>query len=298
MLISQLIHPRALREGVRVLTATVQHHQKRHAVAPADRDGNTESNRAVSRKPGAQRIGEAGGNPTEVKGARNARRAQDSATPRHLCETAGSQFRPCVPTTRRSFAWLRNLKAVTHGWRELPTARGYSEHTVSSAQRPQSRPSDGKMKAPRRRPSTPFNLKSCLRQSSSASAGSVVCRLNRGRTCHGSGSVFNTSKRAREVAPIPRRRLFFGCKRCATGRWEAAARGFASCDGAASSAMMHFTDSRRNSIFQILRSAVGSEGGGGAPCWPSNQTQAQKIGIQQPLERHPLRFEILEGRHE
>ena len=38
VLIGQFIHSRALRESVRVLTATVQHHQKRHAVAPADRD--------------------------------------------------------------------------------------------------------------------------------------------------------------------------------------------------------------------------------------------------------------------
>ena len=30
----------------------------------------------------------------------------------------------------------------------------------------------------------------------------------------------------------------------------------------------------------------------------SNQTQAQQIGIHQPLERSPLRFELLEGRHE
>jgi hypothetical protein len=38
--------------------------------------------------------------------------------------------------------------------------------------------------------------------------------------------------------------------------------------------------------------------GGGAQWSPSNQTKAQKIGIQQPLDRHPLRFEILEGRHQ
>jgi hypothetical protein len=28
-----------------------------------------------------------------------------------------------------------------------------------------------------------------------------------------------------------------------------------------------------------VRSSVGREGGGAAPCWPSNQTQAQKISI-------------------
>lgn len=32
--------------------------------------------------------------------------------------------------------------------------------------------------------------------------------------------------------------------------------------------------------------------------WPSNQTQAQQIGIQQPLDRRPLRFESLECRDE
>jgi hypothetical protein len=75
-------------------------------------------------------------------------------------------------------------------------------------------------------------------------------------------------------------------------------RGFASCGAPASAAMMHFTGSRRNSILRTLLATVGSQGGGGAPCSPSNQTQAQKIGIQQPLDCHPLRFEILEGRHE
>jgi hypothetical protein len=35
-----------------------------------------------------------------------------------------------------------------------------------------------------------------------------------------------------------------------------------------------------------------------ALCCLSNQTQAQQIGIQQPLDRRPLRLEMLEGRHE
>jgi hypothetical protein len=30
----------------------------------------------------------------------------------------------------------------------------------------------------------------------------------------------------------------------------------------------------------------------------SNQTQAQQIGIQQPLHRRPLRFKLLERRHD
>jgi hypothetical protein len=30
----------------------------------------------------------------------------------------------------------------------------------------------------------------------------------------------------------------------------------------------------------------------------SNQTQAQQIGIQQPFDRCPLRFQMLEGRNE
>jgi hypothetical protein len=36
----------------------------------------------------------------------------------------------------------------------------------------------------------------------------------------------------------------------------------------------------------------------GTPWPPSSQTQAQKIGIQQPLDRHTLRLEILECRRE
>src|SRR6202007_2021810 len=65
VLIGQLIHTRTLRESVCVLTATVQHYQKRHALAPADRGGDIQKVIALSAQSlGAQRMGEAAGDPT------------------------------------------------------------------------------------------------------------------------------------------------------------------------------------------------------------------------------------------
>ena len=70
---------------------------------------------------------------------------------------------------------------------------------------------------------------------------------------------------------------------------------------------LRFAGVMRNDAFTRLEEEldpadleVDSQGRGRrwAAWWRSHEAQTQKIGIQQPLDRYPFRFEILEGGYE
>src|SRR5262249_41507639 len=219
----QLIHSRALRESVRVLTAAVQHNQKRHAVAPADCGRDIQEVIALSvQSPGAQRVREASGDPTRSqRGTERSPGRQSRQRLAQLCKKLHHSFKSCGPTTCRLVRMIQNCrklsKALTRGQREVAWREEvFPKHSVSSAQRPLSRPSDATMKAPRGRPSARSISSLNCDSHSRVTRGPVVGQLIKGELV----AICELFQHRRAYVKWHRSReaVVLRCRSCASGR--------------------------------------------------------------------------------